>query len=44
MKLISCESVSGLNLTVSYIKHVPNYAFIHRFEAFLCGLCGFSAV
>lgn len=41
MKLISCESALVLNLTVSNIKHVPNYVSIHRFEVFLCG---FSAV
>lgn len=37
MKLISCESVLGLNLTVYNIKHAPNYASLHGFEAFLCG-------
>lgn len=36
MKLISCESVLGLNLTVSNIKHAPDYASVHGFGAFLC--------
>jgi len=36
MKLISCESDLGLTLTVANTKHVPNYAFLHGFGAFLC--------